>query len=48
MNEPSELYQHLLVDTLMYAKHKIMSGFDVDGGVGDLLRKVKAGLLKVL
>jgi len=48
VSEPSENYLHLLIDSLMYAKHKILCGHGMDSGLADFLRKVKAGLLKVV
>jgi hypothetical protein len=48
VSEPSETYQHLIIDTLMYAKHKIMCGSGIDIGIVDLLKKTKVGLLKVV
>ena len=48
VSEPSENYLHLLIDSLMYAKHKILCGHGMDSGLADFLRKVKSGLLKVV
>ena len=45
--EPSEQFQNLAIDIMIYSKYKIKNGISIEGLV-ELLRKVKISLLKII
>jgi hypothetical protein len=45
--EPTDQFQTLAIDIMMYSKYKVKNGVSIEG-LADLLRKLKISLLKII